>query len=481
MLALISLIYQNIYQYMPAEYHDTPGTKTQPMLEIVDEGSLAVAISTSQKVVILGGGGREDAIGQAIKDQSDSDMYFGPGNAGTQEYGENLEVFDTGSISQIDPNLVIVGSEKHLATGVTNRLRERGLKVFGPSREAAQLEISKSFAVEFMKRHDIPHPETSITYGYDEAHSFIEAFEDGTYVIKEDGLRGGKGVHLPDYRYQAEDIWHEIIQRSGGSEPVLFQERMHGQEISVFVLSDGKNWTILPYAQDYKRLKDGDEGPNTGGMGAYSSEFEISDHEIVNDKQKRQIEEIVEKTINGMAQEGVEYKGVLYIGVMFAREKDFDPVVIEYNARFGDPEAQVIMPVLQREDVDIYEVLYKTDIKEGLKNFDMYLINKRLTHSALTVCLASEGYPFSSIGVYETVHIEPNVVQNSNLLVHHGEVKTDPYGRKVTLGGRVLYLTGVGDGVYEAAEHVYDSLDRKDVWFHGMQYRKDIGYQLISI
>lgn len=439
--------------------------EAQPNGERFEPTPQKTAVPTSERALIIGSGGREDAIGRVVARQS-RQVFFGPGNAGTSEYGINIANFDAPAIASLNPDLTIIGPEVPLIDGLADRLRERGLNVFGPNAAAAELEGSKAFAVRFMERHGIDHPETRIFTSIEESIGYAYHSMDGSYVIKEDGPRAGKGVYLPKNYEEA----RQIVERVGDSgEPLLFQERLHGPELSVFVLSDGENWTILPYAQDHKRLKDGDQGPNTGGMGAYApADF------LVTEGQKVKIEEIAARTIDGMQRESKPYQGVLYIGIMLAEENDGDPVVIEYNVRFGDPETQVLMPLLVAADVDINDVLLRTDRHNGLKGFNNYLIPNRLGGSALTVCLAAKGYPEKPI-TGDEILLDTSFL--GGVILHHAGVALDNVGRKIVAGGRVMYVTAVGDTIDKAAGKAYNVIKGKHIEFPGMQYRDDIGHQ----
>ncbi len=441
--------------------------KPQPLPERVEPYEYQTAVSSLSRIVIAGSGGREDAIGQSISQQKQLGIYFAPGNGGTEEYGRNIASYSADNIAEIEPELVIIGPERPLVEGLADKLRNRSIKVFGPNAKAAELEGSKLKASMFMEEYSIPYPRTNVASSYEGALQYINDYPADSYVIKEDGLRGGKGVYLPKSYDEAKAAIENI---KSYDDPVLFQERLSGPEVSVFVLSDGKNWTILPYAQDHKRLKDNDQGPNTGGMGAYApANFLVDEH------QKAAIEEIAARSIKGMADEGTPYQGVLYIGIMLAKERGDEPIVIEYNARFGDPEAQVLMPLLQEADIDILETLSRTDVHEGLRHFDTYLIQESLAKAAITVCLAAGGYP-EKPELGETIHFEDS--QLNNVAIHHGGVVYDFYkNKKKTAGGRVLYVTAVGDTVNEAAMTAYQPISNGAVQFDGMQYRRDIGYQ----
>ncbi len=442
----------------------------QPLPERVEPYEPQTAVSSLNRIVIVGSGGREDAIGQTISQQKQVGIYFAPGNGGTEEYGRNIASYSVENIAEIEPELVIIGPEQPLVNGLADRLRTRGIKVFGPNAKAAELEGSKLKAGLFMEEYSIPYPETIAAFSQEGAIEYINKYPAGSYVIKENGLRGGKGVYLPN-SYQEARAAIEEIKGYDSENPLLFQERLSGPEVSAFVLSDGENWTILPYAQDHKRLKDNDQGPNTGGMGAYApADF------LVNENQKAAIEEIAARSIKGMSDEGTPYQGVLYIGIMLAKERGDEPVVIEYNARFGDPEAQVLMPLLQEADIDIFETLSRTDVHGGLRHFDTYLVQESLAKSAITVCLAAGGYP-ENPELGETIHFEDT--QLDEVAIHHGGVVYDVHkNKKKTAGGRVLYVTAAGDTIDDAAMKAYKPINNGAIQFNGMQYRRDIGHQI---
>ncbi len=454
---------------MSIEMTSNSGLEPQTEIQRTDTYLAQSTSSPMDRLAIIGSGGREDAIGQAIAAQRQLDILFAPGNGGTEQYGTNIHSYDSEAISELEPNLVIIGPEKPLVAGLADLLRYKGINVFGPNAKAAELEGSKLKASLFMEEYLIPYPETVVAWSHEGAMEYIDKYPADSYVIKENGLRGGKGVYLPDSYNEAKAVI-EQIKGYDSEAPLLFQERLSGPELSVFVLSDGKNWTILPYAQDHKRLKDGDEGPNTGGMGAYApANF------LVNDYQKARIEDIAARTIAGMSDQDTPYQGVLYIGIMLAKERGDEPVVIEYNARFGDPEAQVLMPLLSESDIDIYDVLSRTDVKDGLRDFDTYLVKDHLARSAITVCLAAEGYPESPF-IGRTIHFDKTSLEN--VAIHHGSVALDNNNKKMkTVGGRAIYVSATGPTIDEAAMLAYEAIDSRAVCFGDMQYRTDIGYQ----
>lgn len=434
------------------------------------------------EALVVGGGAREHELARQL-DMSDEvrTIFAANGNTGIESLakGHNLTSMRPDAVSEIvyfalrhEIGLTVIGPEAPLVKGLSDKLRAKGLKVFGPSAEAAWLEGSKAFAAEFMNRHRIPHPPTFVAHTAEEAIGLVKYFGAESCVIKADGLAGGKGVILPKYEegIGAEDQAIEAIYKmfsgelfdGAGSDIVLIQERYHGPEISAFVVSDGKNFKILPLAQDHKRLNDNDKGPNTGGMGAYSP----VPASIISPSQAKKIETIAARTINGMSFEGNPYQGLLYIGLMLAEERSGAPVVIEYNARFGDPETQVVLPLLSENGVDVFELLRSsaegrlTDIK----------IPTDLGATALTVFLAAQGYPDNP---QKGQIIHGLVGTYDNVILHHAGVARQGEDF-VTAGGRVLCVTGIGETADMAARRAYGVIGG-EVSFDGMQYRRDIG------
>jgi phosphoribosylamine--glycine ligase len=401
------------------------------------------------------------------------EIYFAPGNAGTAmiENATNIDVEDPAAFAKEHKiGLTLIGPEQPLAAGLADQLRAEKLPVFGPDQAAAQLEADKAFATMFMKRHSIPHPETKIVTSISQL-SDMDASECGPgKVIKANGLAGGKGVVLPETGKQGEATIRGMLggQLLGGAgiEGVLIQERIKGPEVSAFIATDGNKFLTLPFAQDHKRLKDNDKGPNTGGMGSYTPVPET----ILNSDQIEKIHDISERTVEGLKSEGIDYRGIIYIGLMLDEEKDGDPTVIEYNVRLGDPEAQVILPVLTQAGVDVFDLLRSTDSK-----LDERLLpaGALLGQSALTVCLATQGYPEKPrkgdiiLGLGR---------EYDNASIHHGSTEVEE-STVMTNGGRALYVTGTGSSVDEAAASAYRAIGPGRISFSGMQYRKDIGRQ----
>lgn len=427
-------------------------------------------------VLIVGSGGREHAFAHVLAESPNvTKVYCAPGNAGTAllTKGENvaLETDKTAvfaSTHKVD--LVVIGPEAPLVAGMADDLRAAGITVLGPSAAAAKLESSKAYATKFMKQHRIPLPPSIITHSVAEAIAAVEQLGVSDAVIKADGLAGGKGVVLPDTLDEAKKIITAMFDGAYDEtgDTVVIQKRYHGPEVSAFVLSDGTAYLFIPVlAQDHKRLLAGDKGPNTGGMGAYAPLPE----RIINHEQIATLHDIATKTITGMRQAGEPYQGILYIGAMLAEELQGAPVMIEYNVRFGDPEAEVILPLLAQSGVDMYELLL--GVASG--NATQTSLPARVQGAAVTICLAAKGYP-EQPQKGDAIRGLDNSYKN--VLVFHGSTKkTDMV---LTAGGRVLYVTGFGDTVEQARAAANAAIGDQGVHFAGMQYRNDIGYRAIQ-
>lgn len=431
------------------------------------------------QVLVIGSGGREHALAYGLAESNQVESIFvTPGNAGTAHLKKTQNVVLDDEAATIKfcqdkaIDLVVIGPEAPLVAGMSDALRAAGFTVFGASKAAAQLEGSKSFATEFMQRHDIAIPESRIVTSADEAIAAVTAFGGATQtVIKADGLAGGKGVFLPSDEAEAADAIQKIVSGSvdGDGSRFVIQRRNHGPEVSVFVLSDGASYTIIPLAsQDHKRIGVGDTGPNTGGMGVYAP---LPDW-MLSAEIWSKIADIARASIDGMRAEGTPYQGVLYIGIMLAEELGGDPIVIEYNARFGDPETEVIIPLLQGNGVDIYTMLYAT----ASGNVADISMPPHLNGAALAICLAAAGYPeFPVTGA----NIEGLDQDYANVVAFHGGTKKIE-DRVVTSGGRVLFVTGLGVTLQAASEAANAAIGKAGIHFDGMQYRSDIGYRALT-
>jgi len=422
-------------------------------------------------VLVIGAGGREYSIGMALrKDEQVEKLYFAPGNGATDELGENLDISDFNELADFceanDVELTIVGPEAPLVAGIVDLFEERGLKIFGPSAKAAQLEGSKIFMKNFLARHNVPTAKYIETDSIEEAYKFIMSLE-APIVVKADGLCGGKGVIIAQNHNEAKKAAGEML--SGDSfgdagKSIVIEEFLDGYELSVFALCDGEDYVVLPAAQDHKRLLNGDKGPNTGGMGAYAPT------PLVNDEIYKKLDErVIVPTLEGMKAEGMPFKGVLFIGVMVV---DNEPMVLEYNVRFGDPECEELMPLIKSSVLDLF---YK-GATNNLKNLKIEFHNK----FAVGVVMASKDYPYKSsapaeIIVDDIVHDE---IFAEHAHISYAGVTRDEDGKLYATGGRVLVCVGVGESIKEAQQRAYMLVGQ--VHFAGKQCRTDIAYQVLG-
>ncbi|MDF1544448.1 MAG: phosphoribosylamine--glycine ligase [bacterium] len=421
------------------------------------------------KVLVVGAGGREHALVWKLKQSRRVNKIFcAPGNAGISRIAScvNIEAGNIGALSDFAArnriSLTVVGPEQPLAEGIADEFQRRKLKLFGPSRQAAKLESSKIFAKEFMRRHHIPTPPYKVFSTAAEAIGFVKTAE-FPMVIKADGLAAGKGavvVRNVDAATQA--IERIMIKRELGEagNRILVESFVDGQEVSIMAIADGK--TILPFlpSQDHKQAFEGDRGPNTGGMGAYCpTDFVSTD---IMDKIK---EYVLQPTLKGLSQEGINYRGVIYAGLMLTPG---GPKVLEYNCRFGDPETQVLMPLLKS---DLFEILQAATTT---KLASVGQLSWRHEYAACVV-MASKGYP----GKYATgVKITgvPTKPDNNCVVFHSG---TAGNGDKLTTsGGRVLGVTGVDQTLQQALNRSYRTVN--NIRFDGAAYRKDIGFRVLK-
>ncbi|MDJ1008414.1 MAG: phosphoribosylamine--glycine ligase [Paracoccaceae bacterium] len=414
-------------------------------------------------ILILGGGGREHALAWAVKQNPKCDrLIVAPGNAGIAEIADcaTLDILDGGAVAVFAEenaiDLVIVGPEAPLVAGVADRLRDAGLSVFGPSAAAARLEASKAFTKDICDAARVP---TAAWARFDkaaEAHAHI-ARKGAPIVVKADGLAAGKGVVVAETAAAA----HEAVDRllaAPGSE-IVVEDFMTGEEASFFVLADGEEVLAFGTAQDHKRIGEGDTGPNTGGMGAYSPAPVMTDTVIA-----RTMDEIVRPTLAEMARRGTAYRGVLYVGLMI---ENGAPRLVEYNVRFGDPEAQVLTMRLGAQTLDAIQACAEGRLADARVDW--------ADDHAMTVVMAAPGYP-GPVEAGQTIGGLDTLPEDSRQMVFHaGTAERD--GRIVAAGGRVLNVTARGDSLAEAAGRAYRIVDRID--FPGAQVRRDIGWRAL--
>lgn len=422
-------------------------------------------------VLIIGSGGREYSIGLALKkDENVEKLYFAPGNGASDELGENITISDFNELADFveinGVDLTIVGPEAPLVDGIVDIFKERGLTVFGPTAQAAQLEGSKIFMKNFLARHNVPTARYVETDSLEDAYRFINTLEE-PIVVKADGLCGGKGVIIAQSRDEAKRAAGEML--SGNSfgdagTKIVVEEFLDGYELSVFAICDGKDYVVLPAAQDHKRLLNNDEGPNTGGMGAYAPT------PLVNEEIYRKLNErVIEPTLKGMEAEGMPFTGVLFIGVMVVRG---EPIILEYNVRFGDPECEELMPLLKSPASELF---YKAAIGD-LKSARIEFYEKH----AVGVVMASKDYPYKNsepaeIIVDDIVH--DDIESNSH--ISFAGVSRGEDGKLYATGGRVLVCVGIGDTIREAHDRAYMLCGQ--VHFIGKQCRTDIAYQALQL
>ena len=420
------------------------------------------------KLLVIGSGGREHALAWRLaKSPGLQKIYVAPGNAGTahQIEMENVPIADPAALADFAEkekiHLTVVGPEAPLAAGVVNVFRARGLKVFGPTKEAAQLESSKDFAKRFMARHNIPTATFETFTDIAAAHAYVDK-KGAPIVIKADGLAAGKGVVVAmslDEAHRAIDDMLAGNKLGDAGARVVIEDFLDGEEASFIVMVDGKNVLPLASSQDHKRIFDGDTGPNTGGMGAYSPAPVVTP-EI----HARAMREIILPTVRGMAADGMPYTGFLYAGLMIG--KDGSVKTVEFNCRMGDPETQPIMMRLKSDLVTLVEHAIAGKLDQIEAEWDRRV--------ALGVVLAAANYPDTPRkgDVISGLPAESDTV----CVFHAGTTEQD--GKTVTAGGRVLCVTALGENVKLAQKAAYDAIT--GIHFDGMQFRRDIGHRAVS-
>jgi phosphoribosylamine--glycine ligase len=430
--------------------------------------------SKKTNILILGSGGREHVLGWKLKQSpSCGKLYFAPGNGGTSQLGENLKIdpekVDTKTVDEIDyfcrhndVSMIIIGPEDPLAKGMADRLAKEGRTIFGPNMAAARLEGDKAWAKQMMRAASIPTAEAKIVDNYEAAVAYIESREGGM-VVKAAGLAKGKGVYVCDNQQEAlaaiEDIMGKKIFGDAGVQ-VVIEEKLQGQELSVLALVDGRNIYVLEPAQDHKQAYEGDKGPNTGGMGAYTPT------PLATDKLLDQVQrDVLVPTVDILKRDGIDFKGVLYAGLMLTPA---GPKVLEFNVRFGDPEVQAMMMRLKGDLVDILKATAEGRLDQVSIDWD-----KRC---CCCVVMASGGYP----GDYQKGKVIKGLkdaeAMEDVVVFHAGTKAVD--GEVLTAGGRVLNVCAMGKDIKEAQAKANAACEK--IHFEGAQYRKDIGYRVMK-
>jgi len=416
------------------------------------------------KVLIIGGGGREHALVWKISSSPKVDKIFcAPGNAGISRIAEcvSIRADDVqGLLSFVKHNKIdvtVVGPEAPLVLGISDAFRSEGLKIFGPSKAASKLEGSKAFSKNIMLKYNIPTAEAGVFTDYDNAIEYIR--KKGTpIVIKADGLAAGKGVIVATNEKEAADavkaMMIDMVYGDAGK-MIIIEECLTGEEASFLVFTDGRDIIPMPLSKDHKRVFDDDKGPNTGGMGAYSPVPGISDEMYL-----RIMDDIIVPVIEGLEREGYTYEGVLYTGLMITRD---GPRVLEFNCRFGDPEAQ---PIIMRLSSDIMEII------EGVVGRRLGMVNVKWSDSAsVCVVMASGGYPDKYRNGKIISGLNDVAGMEDVMVFHAGSANNNE--NIVTAGGRVLGVTTLGEDIGKAKEKAYEAVSK--IYFDGMHYRKDIG------
>jgi len=416
-----------------------------------------------KKVLIVGSGGREYSIGYFLKDEAE--IFYAPGNGATQEFATNIDIKDFEELAkwakENSIDLTIVGPEQPLVDGIVDVFKKHNLTIFGPNKDAARLEGSKVYMKNFLKKYNIPTAKYIETSDKEKAFEFIDNMQKTPIVVKADGLCAGKGVIIAESKEDAKKAAEEMLSGKAFGEAgkkVIIEEFLDGFELSMFAICDGKDFVLLPAAQDHKRLLDGDKGPNTGGMGAYAPTPLATDE--IYEKVK---EKVIKPTLKGMQEEGNPYEGVLFIGLMIV---DNEPYVLEYNVRFGDPECEELMALIESS---LYDMFYYGAMGE-LDKIDVKIKDM----VAVGVVCASKNYPYSSS---EPAEIKVDDLSDCNGYIAYAGVKKID-GKLYATGGRVLVCVGFGKNVKEARDEAYKIVDK--VHFEGKKYRKDIAYQAIN-
>jgi len=422
-------------------------------------------------ILILGSGGREHAFALKLSESKKvTQLFVAPGNAGTDKIATNIDLDPTdftavkNTVLTNNIQMVVVGPEAPLVNGVhdfflvDNELKD--IPVIGPKKDGALLEGSKDFSKQFMQKHGVPTAryQSFTKDNLQDGFTFLETLQP-PFVLKADGLAAGKGVLILDSLQEAKAELEEMVTNKKfgeASTTVVIEEFLKGIELSVFVLTDGKNYKILPSAKDYKRIGEGDKGLNTGGMGAISP-VPFADQAFLD-----KVEELVVKpTIKGLQKDGIDYRGFIFIGLM---NDNGNPSVVEYNVRMGDPETEVVLPRIESDLFDLFEGVARQNL--DTKSFSV------TPKTATTVMLVSGGYPEAYAKNKEINGLE-NVTQST--VYHAGTILKD--NKVLSSGGRVMAVTSFGDTIEEALKKSYNSIDK--ISFDKMNYRKDIGFDLV--
>ncbi|OEG69989.1 phosphoribosylamine--glycine ligase [Candidatus Endomicrobiellum trichonymphae] len=421
------------------------------------------------KVLVIGSGGREHAVcSQFSKSPKIDKIYCAPGNGGTSQIAENVDIpvsdFDklTDFVRKNKIDFTFVGPEVPLSLGIVDYFEAESLKIIGPSKGAARLESSKIYSKKFMQKYGIPTAQYNSFVDIDDALKFLESWEENRKAaVKADGLAAGKGVYIcngrEDARNAVKQMMEDKVLGDAGTN-IIIEEYIDGPELSYLIFTDGISYSVMPASQDHKRINDNDKGPNTGGMGAYapapSATAELN----------KKVDDIIRKVVNGIKAERLDYKGVLYVGIIV---NGSSPYVLEFNCRFGDPETQAVLPLLDTDLTDICSAILNKELLNIKINWEKEF--------SVCVVLVSGGYPGSFEKGFEIDGIE-NINDKNTVVFHAGtELKN---GRLVTSGGRVLGITSTADDVKSAIDKVYSNV--KLVFFKNMHYRKDIAWRALN-
>ena len=420
------------------------------------------------KILILGSGGREYSIARAMKNEEENhELFFQPGNGATSDLGTNLNIKDYHELAMFAKEnaieLTIVGPEAPLVDGVVDIFKAEGLTIFGPSKEAAQLEGSKVYMKNFLAKYNIPTAAYIESDSIEDLYKFTESLT-APIVVKADGLCGGKGVIIAQSHDEAKKAIGEMLSgKSFGDagKKVIVEEFLDGFELSMFAICDGDDYILLQAAQDHKRVGDGDTGPNTGGMGAYAP-TPLVDEELYQKVRDR----VIRPTLDGMKEENAPFEGVLFIGIMVVNG---EPITLEFNVRFGDPECEILMPLMTSSVSDMFHKAATNRLSDIQVEFS--------SQYAVGVVMASENYPYSSatpaeIIVDEVLHEE---IEKNTHIAYAGVTREDD--KLYATGGRVLVCVGLGDTIKEARNRAY--LRCGQVHFAGKKIRTDIAYQAL--